>query len=40
MAGRTCTAHWDRYAAWVRAVGDLGVVYLHLGYSALGHLLH
>lgn len=40
MAGRTFTAHWDCYAAWVRAVGDLGVVYLPLGYSALGHLLH
>jgi hypothetical protein len=31
---------WDRYQAWVDAVGDMGVVYLSAGYSAMGHLLH
>jgi hypothetical protein len=40
LSGRSFEAHWERYTAWVEAVGDLGVVYLPLGYSALGHLLH
>lgn len=40
MSDRVFVPHWERYGAWVKAVGDLGVVYLPLGYSALGHLLH
>lgn len=31
---------WDRYKAWADYVGDLGVVYMPLGYSAIGHLLN
>jgi hypothetical protein len=31
---------WHRYQAWVDAVGDMGVVYLSAGYSAMGHLLN
>ena len=31
---------WDRYGAWVDEVGDLGVVYLPLGYSAIGYLMN
>ena len=31
---------WDRYQAWVDAVGDVGVVYMSAGYSAMGHLLN
>ena len=31
---------WDRYQAWVDDVGDMGVVYLSAGYSAMGHLLN
>jgi hypothetical protein len=31
---------WDRWRAWTDEVGDLGVVYLPLGYSAMGQLLH
>jgi len=30
---------WDRYEKWVQAVGDLGVVYISPGYSAMGELL-
>jgi hypothetical protein len=40
LAGRTYEPHWDRYQAWVEAVGDDGVVYLPAGYSAMGHLLN
>ena len=31
---------WDRYRAWVESVGDCGVVYMLVGYSAIGHLLN
>ena len=31
---------WDRYRAWVEAVGESGVVYVSTGYSAMGHLLN
>ena len=31
---------WDRYLAWVESVGDWGVVYMPVGYSAIGHLLN
>lgn len=40
MSKRTFTTHWDRYRAWDDYVGDHGVVYLPLGYSAMGHLLN
>jgi len=40
LGSRTFTPHWDRYEAWRDAVGDTGVVYLSLGYSAIGYLLN
>ena len=40
LARRTCTPKWDRYRAWVDVVGELGVVYLPCGYSAMGELLN
>jgi hypothetical protein len=30
---------WERYTPWAEEVGGLGVVYLSIGYSAMGHLL-
>jgi hypothetical protein len=40
MARRSYTPRWDRHAAWTRAVGDNGIVYISPGYSAMGHLLN
>jgi hypothetical protein len=40
LASRKYAPMWDRYQAWVEEVGDIGVVYLSAGYSAMGHLLH
>ncbi len=40
MSRRRFTPHWDRYRAWTAAVGDLGVVYLSAGYSAIGQLMN
>ena len=40
LSSLTFTPHWDRYRAWVEEVGDMGVVYLSAGYSAMGHLLN
>lgn len=40
MASRTYQPGWDRYRAWVEEVGETGVVYLPLGYSAMGYLLN
>lgn len=40
MCGRRYVPHWDRYQRWDECVGDAGVVYLPLGYSAIGHLMH
>ncbi|HQI27691.1 MAG TPA: uroporphyrinogen decarboxylase family protein [Sedimentisphaerales bacterium] len=40
MCGRRYVPHWDRYQRWDEYVGDVGVVYLPLGYSAVGHLMH
>ena len=31
---------FDRYVEWQRAAGDFGVLYMPLGYSAMGHLLN
>jgi hypothetical protein len=40
MARREYEPHWDRFRKWDEYVGDCGVVYLPLGYSAVGHLMH
>ena len=40
MSRREYVPHWDRYRRWDEYVGDHGVVYLPLGYSAMGHLLN
>jgi hypothetical protein len=40
MRSRCFRPHWDRYRQWVDYVGDSGVVYMSLGYSAVGHLLN
>jgi len=40
LACRTYAPLWDHYRAWCDAVGDIGVVYVSPGYSAMGHLLH
>ncbi|NUQ61243.1 MAG: hypothetical protein HUU20_02075 [Pirellulales bacterium] len=40
LANRRYRPLWDRYQAWVDAVGEMGVVYVGLGYSAMGHLLN
>ena len=40
LASRRFAARWDRYQAWADEVGDLGVVYLPFGYSAMGQLLN
>ena len=40
LSRRRFTPRWERYRAWTDAVGDSGVVYLPLGYSALGQLLN
>ena len=40
LGSRTYAPLWDRYQAWADAVGDMGVVYLSAGYSAMGHLLN
>ena len=39
FANRTYTPRWDKYKAWVDYVGDIGVVYLLPGYSAMGQVL-
>lgn len=40
LGTRGYTPRWDRYQAWVDAVGEQGVVYVPLGYSAMGVLLN
>jgi hypothetical protein len=40
MSRRSYLPRWDRYEAWRKAVGDLGVVYVSPGYSAMGQLLN
>jgi hypothetical protein len=39
LGNRTYEANWDSYRAWVDYVGDTGVVYMPIGYSAMGHIL-
>ena len=40
MSHRTFVPRWDIYRAWSDYVADQGVVYLPLGYSAIGMLLN
>lgn len=40
LASRRFAPKWENYRAWQAAVGDLGVVYISPGYSAMGHLLN
>ncbi|MBI3920914.1 MAG: hypothetical protein HY318_05790 [Armatimonadetes bacterium] len=40
MGNRTFAPRWDKYLEWMDAVGATGVVYLIVGYSAMGHLLN
>jgi hypothetical protein len=40
LENRTFAPQWDRYNRWREYVGDAGVVYLPLPYSAMGQLLH
>jgi len=40
LGSRTYAPLWDRYQAWVDEVGDMGVIYLSAGYSAIGHILN
>ena len=40
LSGREFVPHWDRYRAWADYAGDIAVVYMPLGYSAVGELLN
>jgi hypothetical protein len=40
LGNRTFPPRWDRFKAWDEYVGNVGVVYLPFGYSAMGHLLN
>ena len=40
MSRRSFVPHWDRYEQWRDYVGPGGVVYMPVGYSAMGHLLN
>lgn len=40
LAGRRYHSDWAQYRQWVDCVGDMGVVYLLPGYSAMGQLLN
>lgn len=40
MSRRSFAPRWENYQAWAEYVGELGVVYLPAGYSAMGYLLH
>jgi len=40
LASRSYIPIWDQYRAWDDEVGDMGIVYLSVGYSAMGHLLN
>ncbi len=39
LSSRRFAPAWDRYQKWVKEVGNLGVVYISPGYSAMGDLL-
>jgi len=40
LSRRSYSPKWEQYRAWDDAVGDIGVVYVSAGYSAMGHLLN
>ncbi|MAG17140.1 MAG: hypothetical protein CMJ21_03620 [Phycisphaerae bacterium] len=40
MSRRRFQSDWKTYQRWADEVGDLGVVYLMIGYSAMGYLMH
>lgn len=40
LTSRRYVPQWDNYKAWANYVGDIGVVYIPAGYSAVGQLLH
>lgn len=40
LGSLTFESDWSHYRRWVDAVGDMGVVYLPLGYSGMGQLLN
>ncbi len=40
MSERRFIPHWDTYRQWDEYVGEHGVMYMSVGYSAVGHLLH
>lgn len=40
LSHRKFTPRWDRYHAWTSYVGECGVVYMPVGYSAIGYLLN
>jgi hypothetical protein len=40
LSGMSYTPHWENYRAWTDEVGEIGVVYLPFGYSAMGQLLN
>ncbi|MDP6449192.1 MAG: uroporphyrinogen decarboxylase family protein [Lentisphaeria bacterium] len=40
LAHRTFSPDWDQYHAWAAAIGDNGVLYMPVGYSAIGHLMN
>ncbi len=40
LSQRQYTPLWERFRAWDDYAGDVGVVYITAGYSAMGHLLN
>ena len=40
LASRTYQPIWEHYKEWQDYAGDLGVTYMLVGYSALGHILN
>jgi hypothetical protein len=40
LGRRTFAPKWENYIAWRECVGDMGVVYLPFGYSAMGQLIN
>ena len=39
LSRRQYSPAWERYTPWVEALGGYGLVYMPIGYSAMGHLL-
>lgn len=40
LSSRVYEPRWDVYNAWNEYVGDIGVVYMLVGYSAMGHIMN